>query len=154
MEPTWAVALAFETPLDTPMQGCFVQDNPLDWLARNRSKPGRDAPRHLGAARHLSWSRQHIDLPKEDVIEQLWGEFAELVGCVVPRRPSPSPTAGSMPAPCNHEWGAWPMPTWACMPVATGACPGASKAPGSAARKRPGACSNTWSRAIQKYFFA
>jgi predicted NAD/FAD-dependent oxidoreductase len=44
-----------------------------------------------------SWSRQHIDLPKEDVIEQLWGEFAELVGCVVPRRPSPSPTAGSMP---------------------------------------------------------
>lgn len=42
MDPTWAIALAFDKPLDTPMEGCFVQDSPLDWLARNRSKPGRD----------------------------------------------------------------------------------------------------------------
>src|SRR5690606_23449359 len=42
MEPTWAVALGFETALQTPVQGCFVQDSAIDWLARNRSKPGRD----------------------------------------------------------------------------------------------------------------
>ncbi len=42
MEPTWAVALAFQAPLETPMQGCFVQGSALDWLARNRSKPGRE----------------------------------------------------------------------------------------------------------------
>ncbi|NOM41821.1 hypothetical protein, partial [Klebsiella pneumoniae] len=80
MEPTWAVALAFQAPLDTPMQGCFVQDNPLDWLARNRSKPERDEQLDTWVLHATSdWSRQHIDLPKEEVIEQLWGEFAELV---------------------------------------------------------------------------
>ncbi|EJT86123.1 FAD dependent oxidoreductase [Pseudomonas putida S11] len=108
MEPTWAVALAFQTPLDTPMQGCFVQDNPLDWLARNRSKPGRDEQLDTWVLHATSdWSRQHIDLPKEEVIEQLWGEFAELVGCVVP-----APTFAlahrwlyARPS-SNHEWGA------------------------------------------------
>jgi len=53
MDPTWAIALAFDKPLETPMEGCFVQDSALDWLARNRSKPGRDTVLgHLGAARH------------------------------------------------------------------------------------------------------
>lgn len=108
MEPTWAVALAFQTALDTPMQGCFVQDNPLDWLARNRSKPGRDEQLDTWVLHATSnWSKQHIDLPKEDVIEQLWGEFAELIGCIVP-----PPTFAlahrwlyARPAG-NHEWGA------------------------------------------------
>lgn len=93
MEPTWAVALAFQAPLDTPMQGCFVQDNPLDWLARNRSKPGRDEQLDTWVLHATSdWSRQHIDLPKEEVIEQLWGEFAEpgrLRGARTYLRPGP-----------------------------------------------------------------
>ncbi len=85
MEPTWAVALAFETALQTPMEGCFVQDSPLDWLARNRSKPGRD--NHLDtwvlhATSH--WSKQHLDLPKEAVIEHLHGAFAELLHITMP----------------------------------------------------------------------
>ncbi|HYQ50967.1 MAG TPA: FAD-dependent oxidoreductase, partial [Pseudomonas sp.] len=108
MEPTWAVALGFQTPLDTPMQGCFVQDSPLDWLARNRSKPGRDEHLDTWVLHATSaWSKQHIDLAKEEVIEQLWGEFAELVGCVVP---APSFALAhrwlyARPAG-NHEWGA------------------------------------------------
>jgi len=107
MEPTWAVALGFDTPLDTPMQGCFVQECALDWLARNRSKPGRDE--HLDTwVLHAtsSWSKQHIDLQKEAVIEQLLGDFAELVGCAVP---APSFTLAhrwlyARPAG-THEWG-------------------------------------------------
>src|SRR3546814_3618079 len=42
MEPTWAVALGFATPLNTMLEGCFVRDDALDWIARNRSKPGRN----------------------------------------------------------------------------------------------------------------
>ncbi|MDU9389965.1 NAD(P)/FAD-dependent oxidoreductase [Pseudomonas sp. zfem002] len=107
MEPTWAVALGFDTPLDTPMQGCFVQDCALDWLARNRSKPGREE--HLDTwVLHASsaWSKQHIDLQKETVIEQLLGDFAELVGCAVS---APSFSLAhrwlyARPAG-NHEWG-------------------------------------------------
>lgn len=85
MEPTWAVALAFAAPLATQVEGCFVQDSPLDWLARNRSKPGRETALDTWVLHASSaWSKQHLDLPKEQVIEQLHGAFAELIGCAVP----------------------------------------------------------------------
>ena len=108
MDPTWAVALAFDTPLETPMEGCFVQDSPLDWLARNRSKPGRDSHLDTWVLHATSaWSRQHIDLSKEAVTEQLHGAFAELLHSVMP-----APTFSlahrwlyARPA-TSHEWGA------------------------------------------------
>jgi renalase len=108
MDPTWAVALAFSQPLDTPMQGCFVQGGLLDWLACNRSKPGRDATLDTWVLHATSaWSRQHIDLSHADVIEQLQGAFAELLSCPVP---APSFSLAhrwlyARPAG-NHEWGA------------------------------------------------
>ncbi|KQQ50811.1 FAD-dependent oxidoreductase [Pseudomonas sp. Leaf127] len=95
MDPTWAVALAFSTPLQTSMQGCFVQDSALDWLACNRSKPGRDGALDTWVLHATSaWSREHVDLPRETVIEHLHGAFAELLDC-------------SMPAPAfslAHRW--------------------------------------------------
>lgn len=108
MEPTWAVALGFDEPLDTRIEGCFVRTEPLDWLARDRSKPGRACRMDtwvLHAA--SSWSKQHLDLPKEQVIERLSGAFAELAGCVVP---APSFTHAhrwlyARPAG-GHQWGA------------------------------------------------
>ncbi|SFP64104.1 NAD(P)/FAD-dependent oxidoreductase [Pseudomonas borbori] len=85
MEPTWAVALAFANPLDTKVDGCFVQDSPLDWLTRNRSKPGRDGnPDTWVLHASSSWSKHHLDMPKEAVIEQLHGAFAELIDCAMP----------------------------------------------------------------------
>lgn len=108
MDPTWSVALSFDTPLDTPMQGCFVQDSPLDWLARSGSKPGRDDSSDTWVLHATSaWSKQHIDLSREAVIEQLHGAFAELVSC-----PMPPPSLSlahrwlyARPAQ-PHEWGA------------------------------------------------
>ncbi|ROM57480.1 FAD-dependent oxidoreductase [Pseudomonas poae] len=85
MDPTWAIALAFDQPLDTPMEGCFVQDSPLDWLARNRSKPGRDTALDTWVLHATSaWSRAHLDLSKEAVIEHLHGAFAELLHSTMP----------------------------------------------------------------------
>ncbi|MBP1127663.1 MULTISPECIES: NAD(P)/FAD-dependent oxidoreductase [Pseudomonas] len=85
MDPTWAIALAFDKPLDTPMQGCFVQDSPLDWLARNRSKPGRDTTLDTWVLHATSaWSKAHLDLSREAVIEHLHGAFAELLHCAMP----------------------------------------------------------------------
>ena len=108
MDPTWAVALGFDNPLDTPLQGCFVQDSPIDWLARNRSKPGRDSNLDTWVLHATSaWSRQHLDMPKETVIEHLHGAFAELLGCAMP---APSFSLAhrwlyASPA-AAHEWGA------------------------------------------------
>jgi len=85
MDPTWAIALAFDKPLETPMEGCFVQDSPLDWLARNRSKPGRDASLDTWVLHATSaWSKEHLDLSKEAVIEHLHGAFAELLQSAMP----------------------------------------------------------------------
>lgn len=108
MEPTWAVALAFDTPLQTPMEGCFVQDSPLDWLARNRSKPGRDSALDTWVLHATSaWSKQHLDMPKEAVIEQLHGAFAELAGCAMPAPAFTLAHRWLYARPANaHEWGA------------------------------------------------
>jgi len=67
------------------MEGCFVQDSPLDWLARNRSKPGRDTTLDTWVLHATSaWSKAHLDLPKEAVIEHLHGAFAELLHSAMP----------------------------------------------------------------------
>jgi len=108
MDPTWAVALAFETALDTKMDGCFVQDSPQDWLARNSSKPLRDSQPDTWVLHATSaWSRQNLDLSKEAVIEQLHGAFAELMHVAIP---APIFTQAhrwlyARPA-AAHEWGA------------------------------------------------
>ena len=108
MEPTWSVALAFPTPLQTPVEGCFVQDSELDWLARNRCKPERDTTLDTWVLHATSaWSKAHLDASKDEVIERLHGAFAELIGC-----PLPAPTFSlahrwlyARPAQ-PHQWGA------------------------------------------------
>jgi len=86
MEPNWAVALSFEQALDTPVEGCFIQDSPLEWVSRNCGKPGRACQPDTWVLQASSrWTRQHLELPREQVIEQLYGAFAELIGCTVPQ---------------------------------------------------------------------
>ncbi len=108
MEPTWSVALAFAKPLETQLEACFVQDDALDWVARHRSKPGRDDPLDSWVLHATSaWSRQHLDQPREAIIEQLHGAFAELIDCIVP---APEVTLAhrwlyARPGQ-SHEWGA------------------------------------------------
>ncbi|MGM3388288.1 FAD-dependent oxidoreductase [Stutzerimonas stutzeri] len=108
MEPTWSVAVAFASPLETRVEACFVQDDALDWLARHRSKPGRDDRLDTWVLHGTSaWSRQHLDLPKEAVIEQLLGAFAELIDCVVPETTFTLAHRWLYARPAQtHEWGA------------------------------------------------
>ncbi|MDG9929826.1 MULTISPECIES: FAD-dependent oxidoreductase [unclassified Pseudomonas] len=108
MEPTWAVALGFATPLETRVEACFVQGGALDWLARNRSKPGRDGSFDTWVLHATSaWSRQHLDLPKDAVIERLHGAFAELIGCALPAPAFALAHRWLYARPAGaHEWGA------------------------------------------------
>ncbi|UTW09136.1 NAD(P)/FAD-dependent oxidoreductase [Pseudomonas benzenivorans] len=108
MEPTWAAALAFESPLQTEVEGCFVHDSPLDWLARNRSKPGRETTLDTWVLHaSSSWSKQHLDLAKEDVVEHLLGAFAEMIGCTVPAPSFSLAHRWLYARPGNaHQWGA------------------------------------------------
>lgn len=85
MEPVWSVALGFDTPLATPLEGCFVQEGPLEWLSRDLGKPSRDNSLDTWVLQASgAWTRQHLDLPKEAVIEQLSQAFAEWLGDSLP----------------------------------------------------------------------
>lgn len=108
IDPVWAVGLAFNKPLDTPVEGCFVQDSPLDWVSRNRSKPGRRTEPDAWVLHASSqWTRQHLDLPREAVIEQLRCAFAELIGCAVPEADFSLAHRWLYARPAHaHQWGA------------------------------------------------
>ncbi|MBB3103352.1 NAD(P)/FAD-dependent oxidoreductase [Azomonas macrocytogenes] len=107
MDPVWSVALGFEKPLPTEVQGCFVQDGPLEWIERDRGKPGRDNRLDTwGLQASSNWTRKNLDLPKEAVIEQLYGVFAELIGCTVPAPAFALAHRWLYGRPAQpHEWG-------------------------------------------------
>ena len=85
MQPVWAVALGFSHPLPTPMQACFVQDNPLAWIARNASKPQRGSAIDSWVLHASSeWTRQHLDLSPDSAIEQLSAAFGSVLGTPLP----------------------------------------------------------------------
>ncbi|MCJ8168086.1 NAD(P)/FAD-dependent oxidoreductase [Atopomonas sediminilitoris] len=85
MLPTWAVALQFAAPLATPVEACFVQHNPLDWIARSQSKPGREHSGDVWIGHGSSaWSAAHLELSPDEICEHLRGALAEVLGCTVP----------------------------------------------------------------------
>lgn len=84
MEPVWAVALGFGHALATPVEACFVQDNPLAWIARNASKPARRTPDSWVLHASSQWTREHLDLPVNNVIEQLTTAFESVLGQPLP----------------------------------------------------------------------
>jgi predicted NAD/FAD-dependent oxidoreductase len=84
MEPVWAVALGYNTPLPTPLQACFVQDNPLAWIARNSSKPERSTTDSWVLHASSQWTREHLDLQASEVIERLAAAFAQVLGSELP----------------------------------------------------------------------
>jgi renalase len=77
MQSCWAVMLTFGKSLGFELDGAFVEDSPLSWVARNSSKPGRpDLPEtwvlHAGA----EWSRDclecHPDALSASLLEAFW----------------------------------------------------------------------------------
>ncbi|AQZ93532.1 NAD(P)/FAD-dependent oxidoreductase [Halopseudomonas phragmitis] len=84
MEAGWAVAMAFEQPLTTNVDACFVRTGPLDWVARNSSKPGRAGLDTWVVQSTASWAEGHLDLKPEAVTQQLGQALAEVLGLHLP----------------------------------------------------------------------
>jgi hypothetical protein len=95
MLPCWAVMAAFEAPLETDFDGVFVNDGPLDWVARNASKPGRDATVDTWVL-HASpeWTEAHIEADSDGVVVELIEAFFRALG--LEARPAAWTTA--------HRW--------------------------------------------------
>ncbi len=80
ISPCWAVLLGFEETLGLPFDAAWASDNPLSWVARNDSKPGRPASESWVLHAGRAWSEAHLEDDAESVAQQLQESFQELTG--------------------------------------------------------------------------
>ena len=81
MKPCWAVMAAFDSPLDVPFDGAFINVGPLSWMARTSSKPSRPTTPdrwvlHAGAP----WSTEHLEEMGATVTQALLYACFEVIG--------------------------------------------------------------------------
>ncbi len=84
MDPCWAVMVVFGERYDVPADGAFIESGALTWTCRNSSKEGR--PEGDAWVLHASpaWTREHMELERNDVAERLVEALAESTGVPSP----------------------------------------------------------------------
>lgn len=81
-----AVMIELAAPLDVALDAAFVRDSPLGWIARQSSKPGRDASNGWVLHSTPEWSEDHLELAPEAVGEMLCDALAGAIGRPLPSR--------------------------------------------------------------------
>ncbi|MDG1049032.1 MAG: FAD-dependent oxidoreductase [Planctomycetota bacterium] len=84
MDPCVAAMVAFDSPLDVPFDGAFVNKGPLSWICRNSSKPGRPAGETWVLHGGADWSREHFEGAKDEVISGLLAALHAVTGAPLP----------------------------------------------------------------------
>ena len=82
MAPCWAVMAAFPEAVPADVDAAFVNVGPLSWVARDSSKPGRDAGHCWVLHASEEWSCEHLDASPESVCTALLKAFKETVAPV------------------------------------------------------------------------
>lgn len=80
MRGSWALMLRFAAPLELPFDGAFVNEGPLRWIARDRSKPGRGGRETWLLHATAEWSEAHLERPANEIAESLLPAFGRLGG--------------------------------------------------------------------------
>ncbi len=83
LQPTWALMLGFDEPLDVDFDAAFVNTGPLSWVARDSSKPGRDGHNWTIHA-SSEWSAEHVELSFEEAASRLLQAFADTLEVTLP----------------------------------------------------------------------
>ncbi len=82
--PCWALMLGFDAPLETPFDAARVVDGPIAWIAREASKPGREAGERLVVHARADWSAAHLEADPNDIAAHLIGQVRDLLGAPEP----------------------------------------------------------------------
>ena len=82
--PCWALMVRFAEPLPVDWAGAWVADGPLGWLAREASKPGREAGESWVLHARPWWSELMAGLDGERVGQELLRALGALVGRPLP----------------------------------------------------------------------
>lgn len=87
MTPCWAVMVAFESRVEVPWDGAIVKGSPLEWVARNSSKPGRNEGSECWVL-HASaeWTEAHLEDSAEPIVIKLLEAFEDVIGRPLPAR--------------------------------------------------------------------
>jgi predicted NAD/FAD-dependent oxidoreductase len=80
--PCWTVMAAFEAAV--PVDDIVRAAGPIGWAARNSAKPGRSGPESWVIQSGPEWSKDHLDMPAEQVAALLLAAFATHVGQPMP----------------------------------------------------------------------
>ncbi len=82
MRPCWAVMVQTQSLNDLPYDGAFVADNPLSWMSRNDSKPGRTNQHGSCWVFHANpdWSQRHLEMSADEVLPLLLSAAGEATG--------------------------------------------------------------------------
>ena len=81
--PCWTAMIVFDTPVELPWDGLFVNQGPLRWIANDGAKPGRSGTVSVLHA-SADWSRRHLEMDQEDVVKALLEDFSTIVGQSLP----------------------------------------------------------------------
>lgn len=84
VDPCWAAMLHFDAPLPLALDGAFVHDSSLAWVARDAGRPGRPPGERIVLHATPAWSAENVELPRERVAGELLGAFGEACGFRVP----------------------------------------------------------------------
>ena len=111
MHGCWSVSLQFEQLLPTLVDACFVRTGPLDWLARNSSKPQREGPETWVLQSTASWAEQHRHTDAEQVISALGHAMTEVMNLQLPHPSVSQATFWPDARPAQElKWGALAAP--------------------------------------------
>lgn len=80
MHACWTLLLAFDIPIATPVDAAFVKVHDIAWLARNNSKPARDAQDSWVVQANHAWSDAHSDDDRSVVQQHLTSAFFKALG--------------------------------------------------------------------------
>jgi len=80
MQPCWTLMLGFQTSLDLPYGGAWVNQSRLSWIARDTSKPLHRAGERWVAQASPAWSIEHLEEDPERAKEKLLKAFHEATG--------------------------------------------------------------------------
>lgn len=81
MQGCYALIIGFKRPWDRTWIAAMVQDNPINWIAVNSSKPGRDKNVTCFVVHSTNdWAQLHINDHMEQVEKFLMEQFTALTG--------------------------------------------------------------------------
>lgn len=85
LDPCWATLVHFAEMLPVPYDAGFVHGNPLRWICRNNSKPGRNMEKECWVL-HASpeWSTANLEQSPEEITPRLLESLRQAVGQPLP----------------------------------------------------------------------